>query len=95
MNRTNRSDAASLTRCVYNLNGFHPSAEEIAELVREFFPKAEITFQPDHRRQAIVDSWPVACQDEAARRDFCFAPKHDLRAAFADYLVPKIKARYA
>jgi threonine 3-dehydrogenase len=84
----------ALSRCVYNLGGFHPSAQEIADLVREFFPSAQITFQPDHRRQAIVDSWPVDARDDAARKDFGFAPSHDLRSAFAEYLVPRIRARY-
>jgi threonine 3-dehydrogenase len=89
------SDSKRLTRCVYNIAAFNPSAGEIAELVSEYFPNAEISFKPDPQRQAIVDSWPQAVDDSAARRDWGFAPAHDLRGAFEDYLVPAIRARYS
>src|SRR5690606_35587561 len=89
------ADRAQLTRDVYNLTSFHPTAGEIAELVRKHFPAAEITFEPDERRQAIVDSWPCDVDDSAARCDFGFEPRYDLCSAFEDYLVPAIRARYA
>src|SRR4029078_11018894 len=50
--------AATLTRSVYNVTAFKPSAGELAGLVRRDFPSARITFAPDARRQAVVDSWP-------------------------------------
>lgn len=83
-------------RCpIYNLTAFSPTAAEFADLVRQHFPNADITFEPDEQRQAIVDSWPADVDDSPAREDFGFAPKHDLETAFAEYLVPRIKARYA
>ena len=85
---------SQLTRIVYNVKAFNPSAQELADIVREYFPGAQITFEPDERRQMIVDSWPVDVDDSAARRDWGFSPQHDLRRAFEDYLVPRIKARY-
>ncbi len=84
-----------LTQSVYNVTSFNPSAGEIAELVKKHFSKAKITFEPDAQRQAIVDSWPEDVDDTPARRDWGFAPKHDLKRAFDEYLVPSIKARYA
>jgi hypothetical protein len=42
-----------------------------------------------------VDSWPEDVDDAAARRDWGYAPKHDLRAAFDEYLLPAVRARYA
>ncbi|MHC4127792.1 MAG: NAD-dependent epimerase/dehydratase family protein [Planctomycetota bacterium] len=89
------ADEQSLSRGVYNVAAFNPSAAELAQLVREYFPDARITFQPDLKRQAIVDSWPVDVDDSAARRDWGYAPRHDLRAAFEEYLVPRIRDRYA
>lgn len=89
-----RADEASLTRQVYNLGAFNPSAGEFLEIVREHFPDASVTFDPDQQRQAIVDSWPADVDDSAARRDWGFAPQHDLTSAFADYLVPRIRAHY-
>ncbi len=89
------ADKERLSRQVYNLGAFSPTAGEIATLVRTHFPSAQITFRPDEHRQAIVDSWPEDVDDSAARRDFGFVPKHDAAAAFRDYLVPAIRARYA
>jgi nucleoside-diphosphate-sugar epimerase len=86
------ADAARLTRRVYNVRAFNPSAQELAELVKKSFPGARITFEPDPRRQAIVDSWPADLDDRAARGDWGFAPRHDLRRAFQEYLVPAIRA---
>ncbi|HXG90141.1 MAG TPA: NAD-dependent epimerase/dehydratase family protein [Vicinamibacterales bacterium] len=83
-----------LTRTAYNLAAFNPSAEEIhAEVVRAF-PQAQITWNTDAKRQGIVDSWPAAVDDSAARADWEFAPAYDFRTAFRDYLIPTIKARY-
>src|SRR3954470_23380259 len=61
-----------LTRTVYNIGSFNPSAEEIRQLVLQAFPKAEITTAVDRKRQGIVDSWPEDVDDGAARRDWGF-----------------------
>ncbi len=89
------ADAKALTRTVYNITAFAPSAGEIAAIVRRHFGKAEITFQPDVERQGIVDSWPADVDDSAARQDWGFHPRHDLNAAFEEYLIPNIRAKYA
>ncbi|MCA9291497.1 MAG: NAD-dependent epimerase/dehydratase family protein [Phycisphaerales bacterium] len=88
------AEASTLTQCVYNISSFSPSAGDIADLVREFFPDATITFEPDEARQAIVDSWPEDVDCSAAMNDWGYRPQHDLRSAFRDYLVPQITARY-
>ena len=46
------------------------------------------------KRQAIVDSWPEDVDDQAARRDWGFAPVYDFRSAFDQYLIPNIRERY-
>lgn len=94
------AEEASLSQRVYNVTSFHPSAGEVRDLVNELFTEStgsppRITFEPHPARQAIVDSWPANTDDSAARRDWGYAPKHDLDAAFREYLVPVIKARYA
>jgi nucleoside-diphosphate-sugar epimerase len=87
--------ASALTQETYNIASFNPSAGELAELVRGTFPEAEITFEPDRRRQAIVDSWPADVDDEKARADWGFEPHYTLKSAFEDYLLPNIRQRYA
>lgn len=83
-----------LTRLVYNITAYSPSAGEFAELVRGAFPDAEISFEPDLKRQAIVDSWPAEVDDSAARNDWRFQPAYDLKRTFDEYLVPNIRKRY-
>ena len=84
----------NLTRCVYNVAGFAPTAGDFERLVMERFPNAKITFEPDLGRQSIVDSWPEDVNDAAARKDWGWSPKHDMQRAFDEYLMPRIVARY-
>jgi nucleoside-diphosphate-sugar epimerase len=85
----------SLSRPVYNITAFNPSAGEARERVARAFPDAEITFDEDAKRQRIVDSWPADVDDDAARRDWGYAPRYDMETAFSEYLVPTIRNRYA
>jgi nucleoside-diphosphate-sugar epimerase len=92
--RLARADRAGLNQWVYNITAFNPSAEEIRDLVLAGFPDADISFEADLKRQAIVDSWPADVDDSAARRDWRLDPKHDLKGAFEEYLIPQIRDRY-
>jgi nucleoside-diphosphate-sugar epimerase len=89
------ADGRGLSRCVYNVRSFNPSAAELAEVVGAHFPGASISFEPDAPRQVIVDSWPADVDDSAARTDWGYAPRYDLGSVMGEYLVPGIKARYS
>lgn len=78
----------ALSQLVYNIGAFNPSAGEIRDIVLRAFPRAEITTKVDAKRQGIVDTWPADVDDSAARRDWGFRPRHDLKRAFDEYLVP-------
>jgi nucleoside-diphosphate-sugar epimerase len=84
-----------LTRTAYNVAAFNPSAEEIREVVLRAFPDARIDWDPDVKRQGIVDSWPADVDDAAARRDWGFSPRYDFTRAFSEYLIPTIRERYS
>ena len=86
---------ARLTRTVYNIGAFAPSAAEIEQVVKAAFPGARIGTKVDEKRQAIVDSWPADVDDSAARADWGHAPAYDFRSAFGDYLIPTIKRQFA
>jgi nucleoside-diphosphate-sugar epimerase len=83
-----------LTRSAYNLTAFNPSASEIRDVVVAAFPDARIGYRVDAKRQGIIDSWPAAVDDSAARHDWGFAPKYDFERAFQEYLIPTIRERY-
>jgi nucleoside-diphosphate-sugar epimerase len=84
----------ALGRQVYNVTSFSLSAAEFRAQVVAAFPSAELNFQPDCKRQAIVDSWPADLDDSHARRDWGWCPDYDLARSFGEYLVPNIRQRY-
>jgi len=90
-----KAPASALSRRVYNVTSFSLTAEEFRQQVLRFFPQAQITYQPDLKRQGIVDSWPAGLNDHDARRDWGWQPEYDLERSFAEYLVPNIRQRYA
>ncbi len=83
-----------LSRHVYNVTAFNPSAGEIYDLVRKAFPQAKVTFTPDPKRQKIVDSWPMDVDDSAAQADWGWKPSYNLQRAFGEYLIPEVSKRY-
>jgi threonine 3-dehydrogenase len=89
------AEREKLTQTVYNVGAFSVSAQEIARKVQAAFPGAQITYAPDPVRAKIVDSWPEDMDDAKARRDWKWAPTHDFERAFDEYLVPRIRQRYA
>lgn len=83
-----------LSRQVYNVGAFNPSAGEVLDIVRLAFPQAAVTFVPDLKRQGIIDSWPADVDDGASRADWGFFPSYDLTRAFQEYLIPGVGRRY-
>jgi nucleoside-diphosphate-sugar epimerase len=83
-----------LTRTVYNITSFSLTAAEIRDLVVNAFPNAQISFEPDGKRQGIIDSWPAGLIDKAARFDWGWEPAYDAERAFNEYLIPNITQRY-
>lgn len=86
---------AKLSRTVYNIGAFAPSAAEVEAVVHAAFPNAQMSTKVDEKRQGIVDSWPADVDDSAARRDWGHAPAFGFAGAFGEYLIPSIKKRYA
>jgi nucleoside-diphosphate-sugar epimerase len=83
-----------LSRRVYNIGAFNPSAEEVREVVKSAFPSAQISTQVDANRQGIIDTWPEDVDDSAARADWGHSPQYNFERAFRDYLIPTIRKRY-
>jgi threonine 3-dehydrogenase len=79
-----------LTRRVYNIAAFSPTAQQIADSVKRLVRNVKITFRPDPARQGILDSWPRALDDSHARADWGWRPAFDLEQ-MTDELVPRIR----
>lgn len=84
----------NLKRHVYNVTSFSLTAAGFRDLVLEYFPNAQISFNPDLKRQAIVDSWPADIDDSAACREWNWQPDYRVERSFSEYLVPNIRQRY-
>ena len=92
--RLAKAPTKALSRRVYNVTSYSLTAAQFRDLVLKFFPDAKITFNPDTKRQGIVDSWPAGLNDNDARRDWGWKPDYDLERSFTEYLVPNIQKRY-
>lgn len=95
MLRLEAAPVEDLSRQVYNIAAFSPTAAEVCALVKGAFPGADISFVPDVKRQSILDSWPGDIDDDAARRDWKWSHQYGLERAFAEYLIPEVAKRYA
>jgi nucleoside-diphosphate-sugar epimerase len=84
----------ALSRQVYNVGAFSPSAGELRDLVARAFPGSRVSFVPDMKRQAIVDSWPADVNTTAAVRDWQWQPQYALERTFQEYLLPAMRQRY-
>jgi threonine 3-dehydrogenase len=89
-----KAPANALTRRVYNVTSFSLTANQFRQEVLKYFPQARISFDPDLKRNQIIDSWPADLNDHGARRDWSWQPDYDIERAFSEYLVPNIRRRY-
>jgi threonine 3-dehydrogenase len=83
-----------LSRVVYNIASFSLTAGEFRQKALQAFPSAQISFQPNPRRQGIVDSWPEDVDDSLARLEWSWQPDYDADKFFDEYFIPEIKKRY-
>lgn len=84
----------NLTCPVYNIAAFSLTAGEFRDWAQKSFSGARITFEPDARRQGIVDSWPEDLDDSKAREEWGWKPDYDVERFFNDYFLPEIRKRY-
>lgn len=79
---------------VYNIAAFSLTAGEFRDRALKSFPGAQITFEPNVRRQGIVDSWPEDLDDSKARMEWGWQPDYDVDRFFNEYFLPEIRKRY-
>jgi threonine 3-dehydrogenase len=83
-----------LSNDVYNIAAFALTADDFRQRSQKAFPEAKITFEPNPRRQGIVDSWPEDVDDSLARAEWNWNPDYDADRFFDDYFLPEIRKRY-
>jgi nucleoside-diphosphate-sugar epimerase len=85
---------SALNRMVYNVTSYNLTAEQFRDQVMKSFAGAKIEFNPDLKRQRIVDTWPADLNDNDARRDWGWEPGYNVERSFEEYLIPNILQRY-
>lgn len=65
-------------RTGYNLVGMSFTPAEIAEEIKKLVSGFEISYEPDFRQQ-IAESWSESIDDSAARSDWGWSPRYDLK----------------
>ena len=84
----------NLSHMIYNVAAFALTAGEFRDRALNAFPGEKIIFDPNPRRQGIVDSWPEDVDDSLARKDWGWKPDYDEDAFFDKYFLPQIRKRY-
>ncbi|GAA6217908.1 L-threonine 3-dehydrogenase, mitochondrial-like isoform X2 [Lates japonicus] len=62
--------ADSLANRTYNINAMSFTPHDLTQEIHKVLPDLKVTYNVDPVRQAIADSWPMALEDSAARRDW-------------------------
>lgn len=83
---------AKLKRRVYNIEGFSPTAAEMAAVVRKYVPGAAIDFKPVPEMVSVAHSWPKYLDDSCARRDWGWKTEFNLDRTVKDF-VQEFKAK--
>lgn len=77
---------SQLKRRVYNIEGFSPTAKELAAAVRQHVPEAKIIFRPVPEMVEIARSWPRELDDSCARREWGWQTEYDLERTVRDFI---------
>ena len=89
------ADAASLQTRVYNIGQITPSptAQELADIIKGFYPEARITFQPDPQAVEVLKYIPKHISGANAEKEWGWthtaSAQHMVRDFIADYQAMK------
>jgi nucleoside-diphosphate-sugar epimerase len=86
--------AETVPHRVYNLGACSASAGELARLVRQRVPGAQISFRPDPIASFVVGRWRYAVQDNRrALRDLGYQPRYDTPEALVKACAAEVDAK--
>lgn len=89
------AQAERMSRRVYNVASFAPTAGEIASAIARHFPGFKPRYEINPDRAAIVSSWPADIDRSAAAEDFGVATHQEFSDVLASELLPAVRSMYA
>lgn len=76
----------------FNVTAMSFDPEMLYAEIRKHYPAFTMTYNVDPLKQAIADSWPNKLDDSAARSEWGWNPKYDLKQ-MADDMITTLQAR--
>ena len=77
---------AGLKSNAYNLHGFHFTAQQLCENLKQIFPSFEYSFEIDPDVEKLVKGWPNKVISNSARLDWNWLPKFDFETSISAML---------
>lgn len=71
---------------IYNVKSFNPSASEFFHLIKQNHLQSTISYNINHVRQKIVDSWPCDIDDTLAKKEWGWEANYSLEKTINEYL---------
>jgi nucleoside-diphosphate-sugar epimerase len=81
------ADPAKLVhRNAFNIASMSFEPDMIYQAIKRHLPSFEMSYDVDHLKQAIADSWPDSLDDTRAREEWGWKPEYDLESMTTDML---------
>jgi threonine 3-dehydrogenase len=77
---------AKLKRRMYNIEGFSPTAKQLATLVKKYIPEAQVSFAPVPEMVRILRSGPRELDGSQARQDWGWQTRYSLDEAVKHFI---------
>ena len=77
---------ACLKNNAYNLHGFHFTAQQLCENLKQIFPSFEYSFEIDPDVEKLVKGWPNNVISNSARIDWNWLPEFDFETSISAML---------
>src|SRR5690606_15683661 len=85
--RRNRGEEQPIMRFIFFSKHFDTGHTPLFfPKIQKILPNFEMSYSDNDPRQVIADSWPRSINDEAAKRDWGWAPKFNLSSLVADMI---------
>jgi len=85
------AERSALTQHAYSLHGYFVSAGDVLAEIQRRVPSFKAEFVINETVNDLLSGWPNVLVDDAARRDWGWAPEYDFQAS-ADWLMEYFKA---
>ena len=80
------SPQACLKNHAYNLHGFHFTAQQLCEHLKQVYPAFEYSFEIDPHVENLVKGWPNEVISNSANLDWNWAPEYDFKTSISAML---------